>query len=130
MKKLSYLLLPILLLTGCADDAVTPEEKTNDKLAGFWEIYSYKVNGEETYGSELVFATFLFTKESASFGSVKFSYRYDGSLTISQDTDQYQVIAAGSKLRIGTDELILVFSGSGFTLSGTVDSNYLVIKAN
>lgn len=130
MKTLKHILFAVIFasLVSCAEEDISPTEGTNDKLVGAWLISSYTLNGDQVMGGTLAYGSLTFTKSSASTGSMKFSYRFSGENTIETETDSYQVIEDGAKLRFGTDEMTVLFT-SGLYLAGTVDGDYIAIKA-
>ena len=62
MRKLLFILLAGVTLASCSKD---PNLVTNEALEGDWNITSYKIEGQEVYGSDGFFdnGTMKFTMD-------------------------------------------------------------------
>jgi len=110
-------LLALVLLTGCATEEVSPEEKLNDRMSGAWTVYSLRVDGVETIGTDYDFFTLLITKTGGSIGTIKYTWSEVGSSAFETGTDSY-LLTDSSTMRIGAEVITVSFIGDELRLTG------------
>ena len=122
-------LFATLSFAACGDDDdVDPNEETNNRLEGEWEVDSWTVDGVEVMGSLVTSFDMEYEKQGPTDGEVEWTIIGGNGATSRVDGD-YDIENSGTEIDIDGDDFDIEIDGDDLELSGTVNAERWVIEA-
>lgn len=113
----------ILFLFSCAGD---PNEKTNTKLKGIFDVNTFQVDSENQLVDE-VSITMEFTAEEETGGEFLLDATGPDGTSMSTKS-KYSIIYDGTVIVIDGDNNNLTLDGDNVTIDGKMDNTYILLK--
>ncbi|MEO0731510.1 MAG: hypothetical protein AAFZ52_01645 [Bacteroidota bacterium] len=131
MKPISFLYLllvgGVFIFSACQEDE-DPNEATNNRLQGDWDVDSYTIDGSEQMNFSLNSFTMEYTKQGPNDGEFDWLLINSFGNTTRIDGD-YEIENSGMEIDFDGDEFDIEIDGDDLEIEGNVGGERWEIKA-
>ena len=124
---LLFIAMGILATTGCQEDE-DPNEATNNRLDGDWEVESWTLDGTEVMNSLVVSFEMEFDKQGPTDGETEWTVIRNNGTTDRTEGD-YQVENDGTEIDFDGTDFDIRIDGDELELEGIVNGVRWEIEA-